>query len=270
MLSNPTPPKALQPRPRQHRRQNSTPTAFETVKAANLPNFHRTQSHHVAHRRGLSLDTRRHQHIMASPATQFRQEMNTVSNNTNQGLSTTPQHVLREAQQQRTARPGHGQPYINMAPHDENFLISPQGTPHSQRFETARFDGQQPDCMSLPYDVYAGPVNVIIKKNQPNYAGDGMMPTQDFELFAPDSALSTPTFVTFQESASASGWLSEGETSSTRRTSRRISNGIMDRVAKYEGMGVEGIQRPATPPSQNAPSTSMLTKNKVMAADTEL
>ncbi|KAA8566663.1 hypothetical protein EYC84_009201 [Monilinia fructicola] len=51
MLSNPT--NNLQNRHRQHRRQNSTPTAFDAVKANNLPPVQRH-----AHRRGMSLDTR--------------------------------------------------------------------------------------------------------------------------------------------------------------------------------------------------------------------
>lgn len=201
----------------------------------------------------------------------MRQAFSTVSNATNPGLPTTPQHVLREAQQQRIARPGPSQPYANV-PQDENFLISPQGTPHSQRFDAACFDAshgalqqhqqhhqQQQDCLSASYDAYSGPLNVVVKKNQAGFASsnnNGMAGTQDYGLFGPDSALSTPTYVTFQDSpAGAQGWISEEETSSTRRTSRRISNGIMDRVAKFEGMGgPEGGQRPVTPPNQNEQS----------------
>jgi len=115
---------------------------------------------------------------MATPAnrTPLRQDFSTVSNTTNQGLPTTPQHVLREAQQQRTARPGPGQQqhYVAMAAaHDERFLISPQGTPHSQRFDAACFEGvpgsQQQDCMGIPYDAYNGQISLMVKKNQAGY-----------------------------------------------------------------------------------------------------
>ncbi|KAF4438296.1 SWI5-transcription factor, partial [Fusarium albosuccineum] len=81
---------------------------------------------------------------------------------------------------------------------------------------------------------------------------------KDFDLFNTDSALSTPTFINFPaESPSAQGWVSEGDTSSTRRNSRRISNGILDRVSKFETLGAEGLQRPITPPNQNAHSQSL-------------
>ena len=170
---------------------------------------------------------------------------------------------MRETQQQRTARPGSGQQQQQhhaalAAAHDEGFLISPQGTPHSQRFNAACFEGlpvQQQDCMGIPYDAYNAQMNLMMRKSQPGYAHNNMAGGQYLDLEQPDSALSTPTFMTFDESAAASqGWMSEGETASTRRTSRRISNGIMDRVAKFEGMHVEGGQRPMTPPSQNANS----------------
>ncbi len=260
MLSNPTSTNNLQPRQRvTHRRQNSTPSAFEAARITDLSNPHRQQAQsRVSHRRGLSLDTRgAPRPIRASPATAMRQDFSTVSNTTtNPGLPSTPQHVLREAQQQRTARPGPGQPYASMA-HDENFLISPQGTPYSQRFDAACFDGvraeqEQQDCTPVQYDPFGRPINVIICKNQLSFANN-MAGMQDFELFGPQSTLSTPTFVAFQESPTGTqGWLSEGETATTRRTSRRISNGIMDRVSRFENMAVEGAQRPTTPPPQNA------------------
>jgi len=203
---------------------------------------------------------------MASPATRtpLRQDFSTVSTTTNPGLPTTPQHALREAQQQRTARPGPGHqqhPYAVLATGtDEGFLLSPQGTPHSQRFDAACFDGvsagPQQDCMGIPYDAYGGQISLMIKKNQGGFANN--MAGSYLDLDHSDSALSTPTFMTFDESTAASqGWMSEGETASTRRTSRRISNGIMDRVSKFENMGADGLSRPVTPPPhQNANSKS--------------
>src|SRR6478609_8776490 len=103
MLSNPS---GLHARQKQHRRQNSTPTAFEGVKIPNLP----TTQRQSAHRRGLSLDIRRQQSSStASPTTTSTRQKYMVSTNTNStGLANHPQHnVLREAQQQRIqARPG--------------------------------------------------------------------------------------------------------------------------------------------------------------------
>ncbi len=91
MLSNPQP--SLQnKRHRQHRRQNSTPTAFDTPKVALLPT---TQKRH-GHRRGLSLDQR----------PQRQQQLQETVSTTNQGLQHEQQYILREAQQQRLAGPG--------------------------------------------------------------------------------------------------------------------------------------------------------------------
>ncbi|GJC77507.1 hypothetical protein ColLi_00345 [Colletotrichum liriopes] len=90
-------------------------------------------------------------------------------------------------------------------------------------------------------------------KSQQAYAGN-VGANKDFELFASDSALSTPSFMNFSDTpGTPQGWISEGETASTRRSSRRISNGIMDRVNKFETMGME-MQRPMTPPHQDATS----------------
>ncbi|KAF4961633.1 hypothetical protein FSARC_10123 [Fusarium sarcochroum] len=224
MLSNPT---GLHARQKQHRRQNSTPTAFEGVKVPNLPTTHQRQT---AHRRGLSLDIRRQQNS-ASPIT--RQKY---------------MHVLREAQQQRIqARPGTQNPYANLAPSgSENYLMSPHGTPQTQRFDPSCFDPN-----SLPFDAYTADLNVMMGKGQAGY-GDNMSGGKEFDLFNTDSALSTPTFINFpSEGSSSQGWASEGDTSSTRRSSRRISNGIMDRVHKFENLDTTGLQRPTTPPNQN-------------------
>lgn len=134
------------------------------------------------------------------------------------------------------------------------------------------------DMSGLPFDPYMSSMNAMMKKNQANFANNNAMTTpQEFEYFGPDSALSTPTFMTFPEpspAGSGQGWISEGETASThtRRTSRRISNGIMDKISKFEamgsGMGGSG-QRPVTPPAQNVdgcfPQTPMENPHGQMA-----
>ncbi|KAB5511508.1 hypothetical protein GE09DRAFT_1164738 [Coniochaeta sp. 2T2.1] len=236
-----------------------------------------------------------------------RQDYSPVSTPTtnNQGLSTTPQHVMRETQQQRTARLGLSQPApyndnhnnnttsnyasnsrrnyavnrhtnnvsrsschsrnsstssigsINHFGIDENnnFLMSPHGTPQSQRFANViPVNNRQMEDMSMSFGPYLSQMDAMMQKGQQGY--DNNNPGQDFQLYAPDSALSTPTFMTFAEaspSQSPHGWMSEGEARGSRRSSRRISGGILDRVAKFENMGPEPIQagRPYTPPGQN-------------------
>lgn len=110
------------------------------------------------------------------------------------------------------------------------------------------------DDMSIPFDPYTNAMNLMMKKNQASYEA------QDFELYAPTSTLSKPTFMTFAEAdqAAQQGWISEGENTTSRRTSRRVSNGIMDRVAKFEhiaqSIALESLSRPNTPPGENASS----------------
>ncbi|KAI1153863.1 hypothetical protein F4825DRAFT_231467 [Nemania diffusa] len=251
MLSNP-PPSGLHARNRQHKRQNSTPTAYETLKIApNLQNIQpsplrpqpQQQRSRVSHRRGMSLDTRRQ--MLA----QRRQEYNMVSNTNNTGSAITPQHVVREAQQQRIARPGPQQAYANLAT-DENYLVSPSATPQMPCFDQQWSDGLPvPNDMSMPFDMYNGPMNVMVKKNEDEFTNN--VNVSDFDLY-PSSAMSTPSMMSFQDNGIAvPDWLSENETPNSRRSSRRVSNGIMDRVNKFETMSHETLQRPLTPPRQN-------------------
>ncbi|SPQ24479.1 c3eab147-e774-4bce-9379-2d51f8b6f3ce [Thermothielavioides terrestris] len=106
---------------------------------------------------------------------------------------------------------------------------------------------------------------------------DSAQCSADLDFFASQSALSTPTFMTFPDASpagSVEGWTSESDTASTqsRRASRRISNGILDKVAKFEALG-SGLdvpfRRPCTPSSQtgiaSSPQTPVLTPVKVEA-----
>ncbi|KAJ9311567.1 transcriptional regulator family: C2H2 zinc finger [Paecilomyces variotii] len=84
----------LHTRYRQHRRQNSTPTAMEAMKTSSLS---ATAMHQYAsHRRGLSLDQRSQEHQ------RYQCPEDALSN---PNMYQHPQHVLREAQQQRLTRP---------------------------------------------------------------------------------------------------------------------------------------------------------------------
>ncbi|PNY26316.1 Metallothionein expression activator [Tolypocladium capitatum] len=241
MLSNPT--SSLHARQKQHRRQNSTPSAFEGVKIPTLPNVNNHRQA-AGHRRGLSLDTRRHQQT-ASPTT--RQDYK-VMNTNDTGLAHNPQHhVLQEAQQQRIqASPGTQQQhhYVSLARSEsENYLVSPHDTPQTHRFDPS----SSYDTSALPFNPYGSHLNLMMLKNQESYTSN-VTETREFDLYTNDSALSTPTFMNFPESPSGQGWSSEG---GSRRNSRRISNGIMDRVNKFENLSVEELQRPVTPPNQN-------------------
>ncbi|KAL3426347.1 metallothionein expression activator [Phlyctema vagabunda] len=226
MLSNPI--SNLQTRQRQHRRQNSTPTAFEAVKVPTLPNIQR----HGAHRRGMSLDQRRRQ----SP-TQERP----VSITTNQGYQSTPQHILRETQQQRLVRPG--QQYQQHYDNDENYKSSPAVTPHRQSFDAgcmSTFEGQR---TASPYQ-YPGHFNSTMPVDPSAFNGGN-----DFNLYAADGNLTPSAFLDFSQFDGLPG--ASHSASSSKRSSRRISGGILDRVAQFETMAMKA-ERPITPPNQNA------------------
>lgn len=264
MLSNPPPMSGPQSRQSQHRRQNSTPSAFEGVKIAPLPSLEH-QRPHVSHRRGLSLDTRRQQLAPTPPTTTTRQDYTTVSiSTTNHGFTSTPHHGLRDAQQLHTLRPGsrhstHSDASVHHPDESDNFLLSPQITPQSRRFgDSISGPSQVADVNGLSFEPYLGPLDML--RNPPSFDNNnGIDPSRDFDFFGSDSALSTPTFLTFPESSPASashGWISDSDTASTqsRRSSRRISNAIMDKVAKFEALGTgldASSQRPSTPTNQN-------------------
>ncbi|KAG6202089.1 hypothetical protein E4U50_006444 [Claviceps purpurea] len=228
MLSDP--PTGSSARQRQHRRQNSTPSAFEARTISQPPNANNRRQA-MAHRRGLSLDTRRNH--MAEPTVQH-------------GIN--KHHILQEAQQQRIqARPGPPQlDYASMASQDsDDFLISPHGTPHSQRFDASSFDSMP---IQFPYE--GSYWNMMLQKNHDSFASN-MAESKNFDLYSFDSALSTPTFMNFPDSPTGHIWPICDEAAS-RRNSRRVSNGIMERVAKFENMGLEVTHRPTTPSNQNA------------------
>ena len=234
MLSNPT--NNLQTRQRQHRRQNSTPTAFEPVKVNSLPNIQRNG----AHRRGMSLDTRRRQ----TPP-----QDNTVSTTNNQGYQTTQQHILREAQQQRLARPGQ---QFTAYDNDENYHHSPIVTPQRQTFDSGCTNQYEEGGTTSQYS-YSGPINTIISINPNNFNG-----ANDFNLFSADGSLTPSAFLDFSagfEQSNVNELSNSGNHSRRSSGGRRISGGIVDRVAQFEQLALQSPEkRPMTPPNQNASS----------------
>jgi regulatory protein SWI5 len=232
MLSNPT--NTLHNRQRQHRRQNSTPTAFNPVKANNLPNI---QQKHGVHRRGMSLDQRRR----PTPP------QDVTVNNTNLGYQTTQQqHILRETQQQRLARPG--QPFnLN---NDETYLSSPAITPQRQSFDTGFINYGERVQNQPQYDC-SGPIEGLTYVHPTNFAG-----VNEFDMFASDGQLTPSAFLDFSTAFDSVASMSNVNGDSRRSSAgRRISGGIMSRVAQFENMALQSSQRPVTPQNQNVSST---------------
>ncbi|CAI4214718.1 unnamed protein product [Parascedosporium putredinis] len=209
------------------------------------------------HRRGLSLDTRRqHMRQRSTASAAAAAAALATSSPSAPGQDFTTHHVLREAQQQcLQAGPGTQYAYMSgttqqqpaTAPpttmsHEAFLMAATHNDPQAQRFDPNCFDPN-----AIPFDQY-----LIMQKNRANFEQSmAAAAAANNELFSGNSALSTPTYVEFHETpAQAQGWTSEGEVGTVRRTARRISNGIMDRVAKFEHL-TEEIQRPSTPPAQN-------------------
>jgi hypothetical protein len=142
MMSNQ--PSSLQSQPTKqfHRRQNSTPVvAFEAMKVSQLP-----PQRQDVHRRGLSFDQHQRSPIRRQPG-------NMVS------ITNPPhgQHILREAQQLRTARPGqqHITTDLPISPNCANFPNSQPSTPYDQMSMNAAMQkSQSMQFQNSPYYPY--------------------------------------------------------------------------------------------------------------------
>ncbi|KKF96216.1 hypothetical protein CFO_g1443 [Ceratocystis platani] len=261
---------------RRHKRQQSTPNAnFDTIRIAPphhqqpmaAPSSANLQHHRqsLGHRRGLSLDTRRqvlsNRQSVASATAAAAAAAATGSVGMGHPTSSP---VTTSAHEHRIMM---SRSYINLSMEQENYLISPHSTPHSQRFDPASYD-----TTPIHFDSSFGPDMGL--QSAPN-AGKG------FEFFTTDSPLTTPSFVYAESPTTAGNWMSEGDAQSQsqpqpqsqeesqsqsqaqsqietqahiqtqnqaeaqggfQRHSRRISNGIMDRVTKFETLGMEPPQ----------------------------
>lgn len=242
-----------------HRRQNSTPSVFAGVKKPSVTGASARSSKVSCHRRGLSLDTRQ---LRMAPSTETTARLShMVSSCTNDtGLGNTSQHhLLRETQQHSTsARPGPEQlsppqqPYLCLSSplsSDDVEYLTPSGTPLSKNFDVTAFDLAQPPFGWSRHD-------------DAHFSSD-IKDGSDFDLFFSSSpAQSTPSFHSFQDSPISLGYISEEEPAHNKKTLRRISNGIRDRVDKFEGFGSDPLDRPSTPPtidsmSMTSPAPSM-------------
>jgi regulatory protein SWI5 len=242
MLSNPT---NLHQRQRQHRRQLSTPTAYEAAKVPDLPNIRRNASH----KRGISLDQRQRR--------QSPQDIKSVST-TNHGFQQIQQHILREAQQQRLARPGpQQQAQYQYQTNDENYLISPLVSPQSQHFDTGCISLYRNSSRSpLPTNSsYSRQINSpVIESN--DSCINGLFPNDVSLLFTHDGLPHQyMDFSAQREDPTVQQDWRISRSSSRSSSGRRISGGISDRVRMFEGMGDQKFpSRPITPPTQNASS----------------
>lgn len=243
MLSNPT---TIHQRQRQHRRQQSTPSAFDAPKVAHLP----LQQHGV-HRRGMSLDQRQRRQ---SP----QQDLSVSITNT--GLQQHKQHVLREAQQQRSARPGsqypQQSPYLNYSD-DENYLISPLVSPQRQDFDSGCLNSYNGMRATTPsYPAYPGQFNSTMRVNSNESNSFDVLDTSFLNgngNLAPSSYLDFSAG--FPELSEQQDWSSTVKAKSRPSSERRISGGIAGRVAQFESMSTQQqASRPMTPPNQNASS----------------
>jgi hypothetical protein len=100
------------------------------------------------------------------------------------------------------------------------------------------------DATSNPFEQY-----LAVQKNRASFS-DAMSVADN--MYGASSGLPTPTYLEFPDGQGhAQGWASESETQNTRRTGRRISDGIMDRVSKFEELA-EAPEGPMTPSSQSA------------------
>lgn len=136
-MSNPPP--SLQRRQGLHRRQNSTPVAFEAMKVQMPPTT--TVQRQNQHRRGQSYD------ISRSPIRRRQQNGSAVSMFTNIG-PIQGQQILREAQQQRIARPGQHQPQIDPTAAQQCVMY-----PQPQSLPTTPYNVTMNGFMSVPEEM---------------------------------------------------------------------------------------------------------------------
>jgi hypothetical protein len=151
-MSNPS--SSLHSQPGLHRRQHSTPVlAFEAMKMERPTPIQRQNS---PHRRGQSQDSR-------SPIRrQQHQRTGSTVSTTNIGSIPHGQQILREAQQQRLARPGQ--------PHPNELPVSPQ---------CGIYQPMSNSTSTSPYDNM--PMNAVMQHHQAIPTHSQFIP-QDFKM----------------------------------------------------------------------------------------
>ena len=256
MLSNPS--SSLLQRQRQHRRQNSTPTALQAPKVPLLPTNiplqqNGSQKTH-SHRRGQSLDLRPSQstpRLTNSLHHSLQDDSQSVSMNPRLQLlrrQQQQQHVLRETQQQRLLRPGQPQ----QAP--------AFGLPSGQGFEAPPPDYFEA-CLStsndlgshIPFFVQQDPVlrNHLAQSQSSGRLGLGPLPDNtsfDTDCYQDNVAayLDGCNF-DFDENLRSSRREYDGKTPGGSGLKRTQSQ----RLEATKRWSRDQMQRPSTPPQQS-------------------
>lgn len=252
MLPN-NPATSLRPS-RQHRRTQSTVAPYPTTEVPTLPNANVQRL--SAHRRGISLDTRR---------PNSAQEQYRVSN-TNTDFNGSQQ----QQQQQRMSRQSQQQnanPFFYNPMSEENYLISPSVTPQRQQ----SFDGsnrQSFDGGSL-MNIYGAPLQQqqypqftdSLNLNRPVTA-DGNMNANQFaanDFYQQESGAITPSaYIDFTQALEGlnDDWNATIKPVS-RPSSRPLSRNFASRVPnpQFEALSAGASStRQLTPPSANSSS----------------
>jgi regulatory protein SWI5 len=188
------------------------------------------------------------------------QQGNKTVSTTNHGFRQIQQHILRETQQQRLARPGQQQqtPPQSHA-NDENYLISPLISPQASNFDIACMSIYRDSHEQIPlFTSYPGQLNTTVKMEYDDSPGSNQFSNSESTLF-PQDGLPSPyasPYIDFSaglDDVSVPQDWGTIKASDKSSSSRRVSGGIADRVAMFEGMGAGSpSSRPITPPNQNA------------------
>jgi regulatory protein SWI5 len=177
---------------------------------------------------------------------------------TNQGFQQKQQHILREAQQQRLARPGQLQqsPYLTYTHNnDENYLISPLVSPQRQDFDPGYMNNYGASCQpTQQYLGFSGQIDTTIKVNTSEFSHGNSFISDSYHGLP----LTPSTFLDFSaqydDVAGQQDWGMTIKPSTRQSSRRRISGGIANRVAQFENMAEQPVSRPTTPPNHNGSS----------------
>ncbi|KAK0384372.1 hypothetical protein NLU13_8459 [Sarocladium strictum] len=232
-----TPDSSLLARQR-HRRQQSTPSAFEALAISSQ------RPAGAGHRRGrASLDIRQQKQ---RAMWQANQTVSTEHTN-NPGSAIFQQQYA----QQHSTQVSPGQQHRLCSP-GEDALISPLGTPQ------------------MPAGMDSFEFSSMCNGPFADWSMLSGRPSNDFDLYSQPSATPTPTFASFQDAVRGGDWFNPNDPNAMNRGSRRsFGSAVQKRIEEFESMSSQGQQRPITPPEQNnsfdLPITPMETPHDRMA-----
>lgn len=236
---------------RGHRRQQSTPMAYDPSKMPSMPSVSAQNQTYTqtlrqsTHRRGISLDQR---------PRQMPEQTTSRINLTNLGLQReNTQEILQQSQQQRIMlRQQQQSPYYSKPVNSDPYLISPSVTPQRQSFDGGDLDvfaQNSPNQFQQQFPDRIDTTFVGTNNNQFQNNGQQMFP--ETEILTPSTYFD---FTRALEGLPEDNWNSTVKASS-RPTSRPESRHVADRVNSYENSTLrKSISRPITPPGQDSSS----------------